>query len=104
MGGVKGNSAAKIGYACNQKALVAGWRKVWSETPGTTDPMAPFGIMTLASSGSEGGPNMGAMRQAQTASFGYLPGPVGSGMENTFAAQAYDLDDECKSWHTTFLA
>jgi len=94
MGGVKGNSAASLGYACNQKALVAGWRKVWSATPGTTDPMAPFGIATLASSGSEGGPHMGAMRQAQTASYGVLPGPAGSGMENTFVAQVYDLDDE----------
>lgn len=38
MGGTKGNSAASVGYSCEQKALVAGWRKVWSETPGTTDP------------------------------------------------------------------
>ena len=37
---------------------------------------------------------MGAMRQAQTASWGVLPGPAGSEMENTFFAQAYDLDDE----------
>lgn len=94
MGNVKGNSAANIGYACFQKVLVSGWRKVWSETVGTTDPMAPFGIVTLASSGSEGGPNMGPMRYAQTASYGVLPGPQGSGMENTFLAQAYDLDDE----------
>lgn len=47
--------------------------------------------MTLASSGSEGGPNMGAMRQAQTASYGILPNAA---MPNTFLAQAYDLDDE----------
>ena len=47
MGGAKGNSLASVGYACRQKALVAGWRRVWSETPGTTDPMAPFGIVTL---------------------------------------------------------
>lgn len=94
MGGPKGNSAANVGYACHQKGLVEGWRKVWSATPGTTDPLAPFGIVTLASSGSEGGPHMGAMRQAQTASYGVLPGPPGSGMENTFVAQAYDLDDE----------
>lgn len=37
---------------------------------------------------------MGAMRQAQTAGYGHLPGPTDSGMENTFSAQAYDLDDE----------
>jgi len=94
MFGTKGNSLANVGYACEQKALVAGWRKVWSETPGTTDPMAPFGIVTLASSGTEGGPNLGPMRQAQTASYGMLPGPSGSGMENTFFTHAYDLDDE----------
>jgi len=95
MGAVKGNSAANVGYGCLQRALVKGWRAAWSSTePGTTDPNAPFGIVTLASSGSEGGPHMGAMRQAQTASYGVLPGPQGSGMENTFFAQAYDLDDE----------
>ena len=32
-------------------------------------PAAPFGIVTLASSGSEGGPDMGAMRLAQTAGY-----------------------------------
>lgn len=91
MGGLKGNSVAKVGYACNQKALVDGWRKIFSSTAETTDPLAPFGIVTLASSGSEGGPNMGAMRLAQTASYGILPN---AGMPNTFLAQAYDLDDE----------
>jgi hypothetical protein len=91
MGGTKGNSIDHVGYACNQQALVEGWRKIWSSTPGTTDPLAPFGIVTLASSGSEGGPNMGAMRQAQTASYGILPNAA---MPNTFLAQAYDLDDE----------
>jgi hypothetical protein len=34
---------------------------------------------------------MGAMRMAQTASYGFLPNPE---MPNTFLAQAYDLDDE----------
>ena len=47
---------------------------------GTTEPEAPYGIVTLASSGSEGGPNMGAMRLAQTAGYGvyvllcFIPG------------------------------
>eukprot|EP00039_Didymoeca_costata_P023336 m.6756 g.6756 ORF g.6756 m.6756 type:complete len:756 (+) comp3578_c0_seq2:14-2281(+) len=100
MGGMKGNSLANVGYGCMQRVLVQGWRAVWSKEPGTTDPKAPFGIVTLASSGSEGGPNMGAMRHAQTANFGFLPGPEGSGMENTFLAQAYDLDDKwgAPSW------
>lgn len=93
MGGTKGSAIHNVGYSCAQRALVAGWRKVWSETPGTTEPMAPFGIVTLASSGSEGGADIGAMRLAQTAGYGVLPGPEGSGMENTFFAQAFDLDD-----------
>ena len=54
-----------------------------------TDPMAPFGIVTLADSGGEGAPAnaMGTMHLAQTAGHGVLPGPDGSGMENTFLAQ-----------------
>lgn len=91
MGGVKGSALANVGYSCEQRALVQGWRKIWSETPGTTDPMAPFGIVTLASSGSEGGPDMGAMRLAQTAGYGVLPSPE---LPNTFVAQAFDLDDK----------
>jgi hypothetical protein len=96
MGNTKGNSDANVGYSCEQRELVAGWRRVWSETPGTTDPNAPFGIVTLADSGGEGAPGaaMGEMHLAQTAGYGVLPGPPGSGMENTFVAQAYDLDDE----------
>ena len=97
---VMGNSAAKAGYSCEMQALVDQWRQLWSATAGTTDPSAPFGIVTLASSGSEGASSlaMGAMRQAQTAGFGVLPPPASNqhsnGMANTFLAQAYDLDDE----------
>jgi hypothetical protein len=58
MGGRKGNSVDGEGYSCSQRVLIEGWRKVWSKTPGTTDAQAPFGIVTLASSGSEGGPNV----------------------------------------------
>ena len=96
MNGRKGNSAANEGYSCSQRLLIEGWREIWSKTPGTTDPKAPFGIVTLASSGSEGGPNMGAMRQAQTAGYGVLPPAQaeGTGLEATFFAQAYDLDDQ----------
>lgn len=89
-GGQKGNSLANTGYACAMRQLVHGWRAAWSRTPGTTDPLAPFGVVTLASSGSEGGPNFGTMRIAQTASYGVLPSPE---LPNTFLAQAYDLDD-----------
>ena len=70
MGATKGNSIANVGYGCEQRQLVAGWRQAWSKVPGTTDPLAPFGIVTLASSGTEGGPNMGPMRYAQTANHG----------------------------------
>lgn len=69
MDGVKGNAAVNVGYSCHQRELVKGWRAIWSETGGTTDPLAPYGVVTLASSGSEGGPNMGAMRLAQVRRF-----------------------------------
>ena len=65
MGGTKGSAINNVGYSCEMRELIKGWRASFSETPGATDPMAPFGIITLASSGSEGGPNMGAMRLAQ---------------------------------------
>ena len=97
MHGVMGNSAAHAGYSCLMKTLIVQWRQLWSITPGTTDPDAPFGVVTLASSGGEGanGLAMGAMRQAQTAGFGVLPAP---GLPKTFLAQAYDLDDEWVSF------
>jgi Carbohydrate esterase, sialic acid-specific acetylesterase len=88
---LKGNAAAHVGYSCEMKLLIQQWRALWSQTPGTTDPEAPFGIVTLASSGGEGGPDMGTMRLAQTANYGVLPSPD---LPNTFLAQAYDLDDE----------
>ena len=90
MQNVKGNAAGNIGYSCKQRELAKGWRALWSETPGTTDPEAPFGLVTLASSGTEGGPNLGAMRQAQTAGYGVLPNAA---IPNSFFAQAGDLED-----------
>ena len=62
MDNVKGNAAVNVGYSCKQRELVKGWRAIWSETKGTTEPDAPFGLVTLASSGTEGGPNMGTSR------------------------------------------
>ena len=62
MGNVKGNSDANVGYSCLMRELIKGYRAAWSATPGTTDPLAPFGVVALPSGGSEGGPNMGAMR------------------------------------------
>ena len=87
---VKGNALLNLGYSCKQRELVKGWRAIWSEVAGTTAADAPFGIVTLASSGSEGGPNMGAMRLAQTAGVGVLPN---SQIPNAFFAQAGDLED-----------
>lgn len=75
--------------------LVSSWRKVWSATPGTTDPLAPFGIVSLADGTDEGfGGNMRGFRWAQTAGYGALPNPA---MPNSFLADTYDLGDP---WHT----
>ena len=90
MNNVKGSATADVGYSCKQRELVKGWRAAWSDTAGTTNASAPFGVVTLASSGTEGGPNLGAMRLAQTAGYGVLPNEE---MPNTFLAQAGDLDD-----------
>jgi hypothetical protein len=80
----------KLGYSCLMPVLVNEWRTLWSRTPNTTDPLAPFGVVTLASSGSEGGSDLGSMRLAQTAGYGVLPNAV---MPQTFLAQALDLND-----------
>ena len=90
MESIFGNSALGTGYSCLMPLLVRAWRALWSQTPGTTDPLAPFGVVTLAASGSEGGPDLGSMRLAQTAGYGVLPNAA---MPNTFLAQAFDLDD-----------
>jgi len=88
---LKGTSAANIGYGCQMKVLIDSWRTIWSQIPNTTAPLAPFGVVTLASSGGMGRPGLGMMRHAQTANYGVLPSPE---LPNTFLAQAYDLDDE----------
>ena len=80
------------------KNLVTSWREQWSAVPATTDPTFPFGLVSLAAGTSEGhGANMANFRHAQTASYGVLPGPAGSGMEKTFVAQAYDAGDPVSS-------
>eukprot|EP00051_Salpingoeca_urceolata_P015083 m.193183 g.193183 ORF g.193183 m.193183 type:complete len:335 (+) comp18286_c0_seq1:1036-2040(+) len=90
MHGVFGNSERGVGYSCMMPKLISEWRKLWSAEPGTTDPNAPFGLVTLAPSGSEGGNDIGSMRLAQTAGYGVVPNPA---MPNTFLAQAFDLND-----------
>lgn len=82
------------GYACSMRNLITTWRRLWSAVPSTTDPLFPFGLVSLAAGTSEGHElNMPNFRHAQTAGYGFLPGPAGSGMENTFVAQAYDAGD-----------
>jgi hypothetical protein len=79
---------------------VTSYRQQFSVTPGTTDKQFPFGIVSLADGTSEGhGHNMANFRLAQTASYGILPGPPGSGMERTFIAQAYDAGDPSATGH-----
>jgi hypothetical protein len=64
---------------------------VWSATPGTTEPLAPFGVATLAAGGSEGNAaHMAAMRWAQQANYGQWDNPA---LPNSFGAQLYDLGD-----------
>jgi hypothetical protein len=70
--------------------LVALWRAAWSATPGTTDPLAPFGIVTLSADDSEGAADMASFRFAQSGSFGVAPNAA---MPNTFIAHGFDLAD-----------
>jgi len=86
----KGNWRNNTGYACMFKTMLEQWRHDWSVTPGTTDPQFGFGIVTLAAGTSEGGPDMGNMRWAQTLNYGTLPNPA---CPKCFMAQAYDLGD-----------
>ena len=97
---VKGNSIDHTGYACAQVALVKLFRAKWSAVEGTTASDAPFGIVAIPPSGTEGGPNLGAMNMAQTGSYGVLPNAA---MPNTFIAETYDLNDPwgdktCYGW------
>jgi len=71
--------------------LVALWREKWSAQPNTTDPLAPFGVVTLyPRAGWMAAYDYGGMRWSQTANYGRLPNPA---MPHTFLAQAYDLAD-----------
>ncbi len=88
--GFMGNSLEKTGYGCQMPAMMKLWREVWSTEPGTTDPQAPFGIVSLAAGGSEGGSDIGGMRWSQSANYGVMPNPD---MPNAFMAHAYDLGD-----------
>ena len=86
-----GNSLTGSGYGCELPAMVRDWRAVWSAEAGTTDPLAPFGIATLAKGGSEGhSAGMANMRWSQTANYGAWNNHA---LPNTFGAQLYDLGE-----------
>lgn len=92
-GGLHGNSgtASQLasGYACMMPALVSEFRKVWSAAS-STDPQAPFGLVSLSSHDSEGAKDMASFRWAQQGSMGTVPNKL---MPNTFMAHAFDLQD-----------
>ena len=79
------------------REMVASWRAIFSATPGTTDPLAPFGIATLPYWEAEGSPqNMGVHYMAHLANHGVLPN---DDLPNTFMASGYDIGDPWESQH-----
>ena len=91
MGGTPGNVLDHVGYGCMLPNMVQTWRQAWSAVPNTTNPLAPFGVYTLAAGTSEGASNkMGSMRWAQTANHGVVPNEA---LPNVFIASGYDLGE-----------
>ena len=71
--------------------MVAHWRRMWSLVPGTTDPDASFGIITIADGTEEGnGLNAYGTHWAQSANFGSLPNPA---IPNSYLVLAHDAGD-----------
>lgn len=89
-GQLHGNILQQAGYSCLMPALIRAFRAAWSATPGTTDPTAPFGLVTLSQADSEGASDMASFRWSQSGSYGVVPNPS---MPNSFWAHAYDLAD-----------
>ena len=89
-GTLHGNSALNVGYSCMMPKLIDLFRQEWSKVPGTTDPLFPFGLVSLSTSDSEGSSDIGSFRFAQTGSYGVVPNPL---MKNSWMAHAYDLAD-----------
>ena len=76
-GGTMGSTASNVGYGCALGRMIAKYRARWSATPGTTDPLVPFGVVTLAAGTSEGnGRNMAGMRWSQTCNYGVVGSPT----------------------------
>lgn len=74
-------------YTCRFGKMMDQWRRQWHEgTSGSTDPKFPFGIVQIGpDSGSAEGSY--AIRQGQTAGYGYCPNQK---WPETFLATAYD--------------
>ena len=71
--------------------MVAHWRAMWSVVPGTTDPMAPFGVITIADGTEEGnGLNVYGLHWSQSANYGSLPNPA---IPNSWLTLAHDAGD-----------
>lgn len=86
-----GSSLHNTGYGCLLPTMVSQWRKMWSIEPGTTDPLAPFGIITIADGTEEGwGRNAYGLHQSQTANYGSLPNEL---IPNSFLTLAHDNGD-----------
>jgi sialate O-acetylesterase len=88
---------------CTFPALIADWRDQWfRHTGGLTDPMFPFGFVSLTTQNNlpddscidtkaaTTACNFAAVRWGQTANYGYVPNDA---MPNTFMAMAMDLGD-----------
>ena len=84
-------------------AMVAAWRKHWSAVPGTTDPLAYFGSVSLHDGGDEGdGANAQPIRWSQSANYGTLANnPV---VPNAFIAESYDAGDIWEGWECYDIA
>ena len=78
-----GSLASRTGYACLMPALIAAFRAAWSATPGTTAPLAPFGLVSLSAGDSEGAADIASFRWAQQGSYGVVPNAA---MPHTFMA------------------
>ena len=86
-----GNTRDRTGYSCMMKALVDSYRAAWSVVPGTTDPLFPIGVVTIADGSEEGwGYSFAQLHWAQTGSYGTLPNAA---MPNTFLGDAWDAGD-----------
>eukprot|EP00040_Diaphanoeca_grandis_P043546 m.9603 g.9603 ORF g.9603 m.9603 type:complete len:763 (+) comp7821_c0_seq1:110-2398(+) len=88
-GTLHGNSFNKAGYGCLMPAMIKLWRDEFSQA-GATDPLAPFGVVSISTSDSEGSADLASFRWSQTGNYGRMNNEI---MPNTFMAHAYDLQD-----------